>query len=438
MNKCPNKVKKILDNCIHKLVWMRNDYVMKPKKDFSRNRKLSLKTLIELLITMGAGSINKELLEFFKFDITLPSASAFVQQRNKLKPAALLFLLQEFANSFNKVKKFRGYRLLAIDGSKIPIFRDPDDKDTFVILNQHSDGCNFLQLNALYDICNKLYLDAFIQAYRSMNEFKALVEMVKRSPLGKKVILIADRGYESYNNIAHLQEKGWKYLIRVKGSNMNKGILSKTNLPINREFDETISFFMTRRQTNEMRSKPWLYRLLIKKSTFDFLPIGSKDSYPITFRVVGIKIGKDKYEYLITNLDQSFTLDDLKYLYHKRWGIEISFRELKHTIAMMHFNSRKVELIKQEIYAKMILYNFCEMITLNVVIKQDYNRKYTYQANFSIAMTICIKYLRSFDDKHPPNVEALISKFIYPIREGRNFDRDIKVQRCKGFLYRVA
>ncbi len=109
-----------------------------------------------------------------------------------------------------------------------------------------------------------------------------------------------------------------------------------------------------------------------------FLPLGSKDTYPLTFRVVCVKIAPNKYQYLITNLERSFTLEDMKYLYHKRWGgIEISFRELKHTIGLMHFNSKKVEHIKQEIYAKMILYNFCEMITLNVVIKQDYNRKYS-------------------------------------------------------------
>lgn len=52
-------------------------------------------------------------------------------------------------------------------------------------------------------------------------------------------------------------------------------------------------------------------------------------------------------------------------------GIEISFKELKHTIGLMHFNPKKVEHIKQEIFVKMILYNLCEMITLDVVIKQE-------------------------------------------------------------------
>ncbi len=438
MNSYPKLVKKKLDQYIQHVVLNREKFVRNPKKDFTRNRKLSLKNLVELIITMGAGSQNKELLEFFKYDVALPSASALIQQRNKLKPLAFQFLLQKFSTSIRKTKKYRGYRLLAVDGTKIPIHRNPDDLDTFAILNQYSEGCNFLHVNALYDICNKLYMDATIEAYKSYSESRGLVEMMKRSSLLGKVILIADRGYEAYNNLANLEKRGWKYIIRVRSGDVRTGILSKTGLPVGKEFDETVSILMTRRQTNEIKSRPKLYRFLAKHSTFDFLPLGSKDTYPLTFRVVCVKIAPNKYQYLITNLERSFTLEDMKYLYHKRWGIEISFRELKHTIGLMHFNSKKVEHIKQEIYAKMILYNFCEMITLNVVIKQDCNRKYSYQANFSIAMTICIKFLRCFNDMHPPNVEALIRMYIYPIREDRNFFRDIKVKACKGFLYRVA
>lgn len=33
---------------------------------------------------------------------------------------------------------------------------------------------------------------------------------------GRKTIFIADRGYETYNIFAHVQEKGMYYLIRVK------------------------------------------------------------------------------------------------------------------------------------------------------------------------------------------------------------------------------
>lgn len=146
--------------------------------------------------------------------------------------------------------------------------------------------------------------------------------MLKRSPLSEKVILIADRGYEAYNNLAHLQEKGWNYVIRVKACDIAKGILSKTDLPSGQEFDETVSVLMTRRQTNEIKSSPKRYRFLAQHSTFDFLPVGSKGTYRMTFRVVCVEIEKGKFQYLVTNLGRDFSMQDIKYLYHKRWGIE--------------------------------------------------------------------------------------------------------------------
>jgi len=71
-------------------------------------------------------------------------------------------------------------------------------------------------LNAAYDLCNRLYVDALVQPRRLCNEGRALAAMVDRSPIKGKTIVIADRGYESYNNFAHLERKGWNYVIRVK------------------------------------------------------------------------------------------------------------------------------------------------------------------------------------------------------------------------------
>ena len=43
-----------------------------------------------------------------------------------------------------------------------------------------------------------------------------------------------DRGYESFNNIAHLQEKEWNFIIRAKES---YGMISNLQLPNSEEFD---------------------------------------------------------------------------------------------------------------------------------------------------------------------------------------------------------
>ena len=385
MNIYAKNIKKKLDESIEKLSKVIFLFSKNPEKDFTRNRKLPIKKLIEFLIFMGGNTQTKELLEHFKFDIKRPTASAFIQQRNKLKPEALSFVLNEFLNSFEKFKTFKGYRCIAVDGSKVSIPLNPEDKETYTNRNKNSKGFNLLHINALYDVLNNLYLDATVQAYRKTNEFKALVDMMKRSNINEKVILLADRGYESYNNIAHLENKNWNYLIRVKAPNSGTGILSKAGLPVDKEFDEEVTILLTRKQNKK-----------------------------------------------------NFLLNDLKALYHERWGVEISFRELKYTLGMTHFHSQKVEHIKQEIYAKLILYNFCKTITLNVVITQDNNKKYIYKVNFNNASHICIRFYRYFGDMHPPDVEALIAKYISPIREKRKFARKMKSQSFVSFFYRVS
>ena len=80
--------------------------------------------------------------------------------------------------------------------------------------------------------------------------------------------------------------------------------------------------------------------------------------YFLQFRVVKIKTAENTYEYLITNLPFSFTLDDIQECYHWRWGIEISFRYVKHAAGLLYFHSKQPEFLKQEIYSRLILYNF--------------------------------------------------------------------------------
>lgn len=63
-------------------------------------------------------------------------------------------------------------------------------------------------------------------------------------------------------------------------------------------------------------------------------------------------------------------------LYGLRWGIETSFRELKHVLGAKNFHAKEREYIEMEIWARLILYNFCSIITAHVVIEQkDKERK---------------------------------------------------------------
>jgi hypothetical protein len=92
----------------------------------------------------------------------------------------------------------------------------------------------------------------------------------------------------------------------------------------------------------------------------------------------------------------------------------------------------------QEIFARLIMYNFCERITMNVVVYQDKNRKWTYQVNYTMAIHICRDFYRHHSNEPPPNVEILITKYILPVRPNRKDKRKMKPKSVVYFLYRVA
>ena len=139
---------------------------------------------------------------------------------------------------------------------------------------------------------------------------------------------------------------------------------------------------------------------------------------------------------MLTNLDStSYSSEALKKLYATRWGIETSFRNLKYTIGMINFHSKKVTCIQQEIYAHLIMYNFAEMITSHVVIEKK-QRKYTYKANFSVAAHMCRLFYRG--NTTSPNLETIIARNIIPIRMDRHRERHLTAKVFHGFLYRVA
>ena len=118
-----------------------------------------------------------------------------------------------------------------------------------------------------------------------------------------------------------------------------------------------------------------------------------------------------------------------------RWGIETSFRELKYTIGLLHFHAKKVEYIYQEVIARLIMYNFSELVT-SLVIIQKADTKLTYRANFTIAVHVCRQLF--LGNVSPPDVEALIRKHVSPIRPGRSRPRKMTVKHTVSFLYRVA
>lgn len=176
---------------------------------------------------MESKSLTNELIDMFDSSPEMPSASVFVQQRSKIKPDAFKTIFESFTSKIT-TKKSDTLRILAVDGSDVQIATNPGDSTSYHPGGNGQKSYNLLHLNALYDLEHHIYTDAVIQGRLNWNEHSALQEMVDRSDISKALV-VADRGYESYNNMAHIQEKGWYFLIRIKDG--KNGIKQGLDLP---------------------------------------------------------------------------------------------------------------------------------------------------------------------------------------------------------------
>lgn len=436
-------IKRSMKKCINEIASSSDLYCQNPGIDFTRNRKLPFSEMMKAILCFSGKSLNKEMLEIFGCKSNIASVSAFVQQRSKIKASAFEALFHNFTDKHTDVKLFNGYRLLAVDGSDINIPMDINDELSSFQINNNT-PYNLYHLNAMYDLCSNTYVDAITQKKFEFNEHKAFVIMAERLNSSYPTIFIADRGYEAFNNMAHIQEIGQFFVIRlkdVKSSGISKGFHLQD---CGNSFDIPFDLNLTRKQTNDVKAlckDHYHYRFISHKNVFDFLPAKSKKSDPLVFfnlrfRLVRFEISEGNYELLATNLNSSdFPAEKLKELYTMRWGIETSFRHLKYSLALNNFHSKKSEGILQEIFAKLTMYNFTQMITSHIFISKA-KRKHLYKINFSVAVHTCRNLLLGFYS--PTDVEAVIQRHILPIRLNLHKPRNLNPKAYVSFSYRLA
>jgi len=408
-----------------------------PDADFTRNRKLDFENLLRFLISKESDNTANELLKHFDYDLGTISNSGFYQQRKKLLPDAFPYLMRTF-NSFYPFELYKGrYNLVGCDGCDFNIFRNPNDKDTFHQSSGKSErGFNSILVVALFDIFSKRYLDCIVQPGRLKNEYRAICDFVDRYSYGGTPIFIGDRGFSSYNLFAHAKENGVLFMVRAKDINL-KRLLNVECLPD--AVDTRVDIILSRSQSKKKMKCPELadrYRYVSPDVAFDFIAPESGDEYHLSLRVVRAEVADGIFVNIISNLpEDEFSCVDIKQLYRLRWAIETSYRDLKHTIGATNFISKKVVYIEQEIWARLILFNFCAIITAHVVIEKR-DTKHMYQVNFAMAMKICHHFIRLKEIERPPDVERLIGSFTMPIRLGRSFARLHRYQTPFSFCYR--
>jgi len=437
------KIKKLFSAAVNDVVSVIPQYAVNPVKDLTRRKKLPPDKLITFLVSSGSSSTKNELLDFFDMDTKTPTASALNQQRAKLQPEALEAVFKQFNKKVNSLEKASGYNFIAADGSTFTFFSKPHftSSDYFVSGGHSAKGFYSMHMNAFYNLEKHTYTDAIMQPVHQKDEYRAFCDMVDRydDSHGKKTVFIGDRGYCSYNNMAHVINKGQFFLFRTKDIN-SKGLVGNFDFPENESFDITVKVTLTRSNSKSIQPAEGYKRFVDKATSFDFIEHGSMDTYELSFRILRFPLSGSDYECIVTNLPaDEFPPERVNEVYFSRWGIESSFRKLKYTIGLSNFHSYKPEYIKQEIWAKLITYNITETLINHIVVTQKHT-KHKYKVNFSVAAHICRAFLRPTTEKGSIDVMFLLKKELIPIRNGRQYPRlkTAHFRRPRYFIYRAA
>jgi len=383
------------------------------EKDFTRKRKLGfaeVSTIILKGMKRGLHAGITEFLEGTKNEVEEYSKAAFCKARQRINPSAFEEIFRTTVTDFYETpsyKTFNGYRVCAIDGSDINL---PNTRELLKIYGSepYAQGCTQVQslVSCLYDVLNHITIDATMNHYQS-NERKLALEHLERLDeiRTEKELLIMDRGYPSEELMKAIEDKGFKYLMRVNKDNFFREIRkAKTDCKLCRETKEGNLYY----------------------------------------RYVLIVLKNGTTEALITNLEEDFTKEMLMNLYQLRWGIETKYDDLKNKLQIENFSGIDPICILQDFYSTLFLSNLLAYIEADCSEKlekinssEQYKHEYKINTNHAIFVLkkSVVQMLLSDSSKEQEKLFAKIEhellQCLSPVRKDRSFPRDKKHQALK-------
>lgn len=383
-------------------------------KDFTRNRKLKFHELC-ILIAKGTKRGMQASINAFLSEISGPvqeySKAAFCKARQKIKPEAFKELFAVTATHFytKKFKKYRGYRVCAIDGSDLNLPNTEDLLEHFGS-EKYKNGVQVqAQISCMYDVLNHITLDACIEPFNSSERVMALhhLDYLNEHRTDNEMLLM-DRGYPSEELLLAIEGSNFKYVMRSSKNNFFREIKAV-------------------------------------KSPDEIITRKCKGGNVLTIRVVTVTLPDGKTETLITNImDKGFSEEDFLKIYHMRWGIETQYNDLKNKFQLENFSGVSPICVIQDFYATLFLSNTLAYIELDCEkeleeINASGEKKHQYQINTSLAISTLkdsVVQLLITDSKIKRirllrKIQSQLTKCLSPVRHNRSFPRARKHNAVK-------
>lgn len=353
--------------------------------NFTRNRVMPLPVLLAFLFMRNGETLGREIpVTMKKLEKPEITASGFCQQRDKLDPYALYYLIQHHCkNVYSEsqiLSTLNGYRVFAIDGSSLNV---PTTKDTIKAYGNASNvgtkDCAQLGLSCLYDVLNKIIIDVSIHKHK-FDEIEAaekhLPKIKEIVGTDERIVVTLDRNYIKLAFFLRMIDQGKFFIVRLKKTDFHD---ETKDFPD--DFDEDVEIKLTTPRRYNYRGTP------------DEEIMASRDSF--TLRVVTVLDEKGSVTRLATNLPRDeFPKESFYNLYHMRWGIETVYNTLKNAFYVENFTGTKPKFIEQEIYSAIYVCNIAHdfIRAIEYDNKEELEHRYIHKKQINI--TICIGALK--------------------------------------------
>jgi len=309
---------------------------------------LTFRVLFILMITNGLKSLQlrlNELVPRLTIGTVTISNMAYCKARMKFKHTAFIELNEravvDVMYSDDGYDTFKGFRLLAVDGSKVrlPEYDEAVGQtfgtQAFANGQPGVSGAHPMALaSVVYDVLNRIALDARLLPVKTP-ETGAAIDQLQALTLSARDLITQDRGYHSYRMMAAAAATGAQFLIRCK---RQSGMRAADEMLAGNGPDECIETIA-------------LPAHLAGRKEYQGLPAA------LQVRFVRIVLDNGTIEVLATSVLDNAVLPaaDLKELYHLRWGIETFYGILKTRLSLENFSGYSVEAVRQDFYATVFL-----------------------------------------------------------------------------------
>jgi len=387
-------------------------------------------------------SIQRGLDEFYKrinsedYSIREVTKGAFSMARNKLNEWGFQRLNQVCLDFFYErapYHKWHGFRLLAVDGSRIQLPNHRTIKEEFGELKTGRNGdtpCSMATCSMLYDVLNQVTLDAQIGPYKNSSKKKAGESALLEGHLPKMKtgdLVLFDRGYPSKLLFFKLTTQGVDFCMRMKGSWWKEVRAFRES-----DLQEDLVGF-------ELEEKD-------RKKMYDpQQPIPKK----IFCRLIKVVLDTGEVEILCTSLTDigKYPLSEFGELYHKRWNEEEAYKLLKNRVELERFSGKTSKAVKQDFFAKIFLMSLMAAYAhpieekVRAEYKADQNRKHDQKINrtSALAMTrdILVGLFGKGDYQNAINAfDKIVSKSREIIRPNRKNERRHRPKKPYSMNYK--